>query len=322
MHTLQLHIDKLPLQISYRGKLFLTGSCFAENMAMRLKQHRFDVLDNPHGILFNPLSVANSMDSYLQGRLYSEQDLFYLNELWNNWEHHTLFSHIDKATALAQINQSQTDASVFIRSATHVMVTLGSAYYYELKESCIAVSNNHRAPSQWFEKKMMTVDEIVAKFSLTLESLQSVNPGVQVIFTVSPVRHYRDGIVENNRSKARVIESVHQLCEKYGAYYFPAYELVIDILRDHRYYDIDFVHPNYLATDYVWNRLTEACMDDATRALMKQVHEIAIARNHKPRFPQTKAHQQFRESYAQKIRTLMTQYPYLQLNEELEYFSG
>ena len=292
-------------------------------MAMRLKQHRFDVLDNPHGILFNPLSVANSIDSYIQGKQYCADDLFYLNELWNSWEHHTNFSNIDKDAALAAINQSQTVAAEYIRTASHVMITLGSAYYYILKETGQGVSNNHRAPAQWFEKKLMSISEITDKFSATLQSLLEVNPGVQIIFTVSPVRHYRDGLVENNRSKARIIEAVHELCDRFSqAYYFPAYELVIDILRDHRYYDIDFVHPNYLATDYVWGRLTEACMDEETIKLMKQVHEIAIARAHKPRFPQTEAHKKFMESYVQKIRALIAQHPYLQLNEELEYFNS
>lgn len=292
-------------------------------MAIRLKQHRFDVVDNPHGILFNPISVADSLDSYIQGRQYSEADLFYLNELWNSWEHHSNYSHIDRDAALAGINQSQAVAAACVRSATHVMITLGSAYCYVLKDTGKVVSNNHRAPATWFDKKLLTIEEITQKFTATIDALLSINPTVQIIFTVSPVRHYRDGIVENNRSKARIIESIHQLCDKYTqAYYFPAYELVIDILRDHRYYDIDFVHPNYLATDYVWQRLTEACMNDDTLLLMKQVQEIGIARNHKPRFPQTEAHQKFRQSYVQKIRALMTQYPYLQLHEELAYFSN
>ena len=288
-----------------------------------MKQHRFDVLDNPHGILFNPYSVVNSISSYIAGKQYNEDELFYLNELWNSWDHHTQFSDINKVTALENINQSQAQASDYIRTATHIMITLGSAYYYVLKESGRVVGNNHRAPASWFEKKLMPIDDIVNVFTDTMNNLYAANPGVQVVFTVSPVRHYRDGIVENNRSKARIIESVHALCDKFPqAYYFPAYELVIDILRDHRYYDIDLVHPNYLATDYVWDRLATACMDEPTKALMKQVKEIAIACGHRPRFPQTEAHRKFRESYVQKIRALMDQHPYLQLDEELKYFSN
>lgn len=290
-------------------------------MAMRLKQHRFNIVDNPHGILFNPISVAESIDSYIHGRQYTAADLFPLNELWNSWEHHSVFSHINQEEALAGINKSQQIATNSARTATHVFITLGSAYCYVLKETGKIVSNNHRAPANWFEKKLLTIDEITTKFNKTLADLRAINPDVQVIFTVSPVRHYRDGIVENNRSKARIIEAVHTLCETHdNTYYFPAYELVIDILRDHRYYDIDFVHPNYLATDYVWGKLVDACMNDDTKQLMKQVNEIVIARNHRPRFPETEAHKKFRESYVQKIRALIAQHPYLQLSDELEYF--
>lgn len=284
-------------------------------------QHRFDVLDNPHGILFNPISIANSINSYINGTHYNTQDLFYLNELWNSWEHHTSFSDIDKEVILNRINKSQQVATQFIKHATHIMITLGSAYHYVLKETGKTASNNHRAPANLFDKQLMTVEQITDAFKPVLSKLVQVNPDIQIIFTVSPVRHHKDGIVENNRSKARIIESVHRLCEAFQqSYYFPAYELVIDVLRDHRYYDIDFVHPNYLATNYVWGRFTEACMNDETQAIMKQVHEIAIARAHNPRFPQTEAHKKFRTNYVQKIRALMSQYPYLQLNEELTYF--
>ena len=322
MHTLKIDIPQLPKQIDYQSKMLLTGSCFAENMAIRLKQHRFDILDNPHGILFNPYSVAESLKGYITGKRYTEDDLFYQNELWNSYDHHTNYSDIDKTTALERINKSQQDAHDFIQNTTHIFITLGSAYYYQLKETNKIVSNNHRTAANLLEKKLMSSDTITELFATTIDMLLKTNPDVQLIFTVSPVRHYRDGIVENNRSKARIIESVHQLCDMYAqAYYFPAYELVIDILRDHRYYDIDFVHPNYLATDYVWDRLTDVCMNEDTKKIMAQMHEIDIARKHKPRFPETDAHKKFRSSYAQKIRALMTQYPYIQLDEELAYFT-
>lgn len=322
MHTLQINIDKLPKPVNYKSSIMLIGSCFANNMAERLRQHKFDVLSNPHGTLFNPYSVANSLDSYVIGKQYVKQDLFYLNEIWNSWEHHSDYSDIDKHVALETINATQTEAHKFIESATHVIITLGSAYCYRHKELDITVSNNHRAPAAWFEKCLLSVDEIVNKLQNTLNKISTSNPEVQFLFTVSPVRHVRDGVVENNRSKARLLEAVHTLCEREDSYYFPSYELVIDILRDHRYYDIDLVHPNYLATDYVWERFTQACMNDETRDLLRILKEISIAKKHRPRFPQTEAHKKFKESYAQKIRALSEQHPYLQLNEELTYFTS
>ncbi|MES2704177.1 MAG: GSCFA domain-containing protein [Bacteroidota bacterium] len=320
--SLTLDIPALKKPLIHTDSVLLIGSCFTEHISDRLQQHKFRVLSNPHGILFNPLSVASSLDSYITGRQYTEDELFPLNELWNSWDHHTRFSHTGKQAALAGINESQTATAEFIRKADCIIVTLGSAFQYYLRDSGKPVANNHRAPAQWFEKKLLSTDEIVTALSTTLQQLFSVNPYVQVLFTISPVRHIRDGVVDNNRSKARLIEAVHTLCENFEkATYFPAYELVIDILRDYRFYDIDFVHPNYLATSFVWEQFVKACIAPDAKELMKEVQEIAIARAHRTRFPDTMAHKKFMNSYAEKVRALKSKYPHLDMESELEYFS-
>ncbi|MEI8278560.1 MAG: GSCFA domain-containing protein [Bacteroidota bacterium] len=319
---LTLDIPKLSTPIKYQDHILLIGSCFTENMSDRLMQHKFHCLSNPHGILFNPLSVTDSLNGYIDTKLYKAEDLFYHNELWNSWDHHTRFSNIDQHAALAGINASQQQAAASVRKADRIIITLGSAFQYYLKDSGKPVANNHRAPSQWFEKRLLSIDTITKALSHTLDKLYAVNPYAQVIFTISPVRHIRDGVVDNNRSKARLIEAVHAVCQQYEqSYYFPAYELVIDILRDYRYYDIDFVHPNFLATSFVWEQFVNACISPETQSIMKQVHEIVIARSHRPRFPQTKAHQSFMKIYADKTVGLMQQYPYLNLKDEQQYFS-
>lgn len=321
--TLNLNIPPLPQPITYHDSILLTGSCFSENMAERLVQHKFKTLSNPHGILFNPLSVADSLDGYVTNKQYSKDDLFFLNELWNSWDHHTRFSHIDADKALEGINRSQQTASDTLRSAGWVIITLGSAFQYYLADGNKPVANNHRAPAQWFEKRLLGIDTITQRLAGTLEHIISINPGVKFLFTISPVRHIRDGVVDNNRSKARLIESVHELCGQFSnAWYFPAYELVIDILRDYRYYDIDFVHPNYLATSVVWEYFTNACMDADTRVLMKELLEISTARNHRPRFPETAAHQKFLSSYTDKVKKIAAAHPYIDMQDELAYFSG
>lgn len=320
--NLSLDIPPLVRPIAYTDNVLLIGSCFTEHIYDRLAQHRFHVLSNPHGILFNPLSVAASLDGYMDGRLYTGDELFLLNELWNSWDHHTRFSHTDKQMALDGINQSQRQAADFIKKADWVIITLGSAFQYYLKDRNVPVANNHRAPSQWFEKRLLGTDEIVAALSNTLDKLQDINADAQVLFTISPVRHIRDGVVDNNRSKARLIDAVHTLCDRYGkGHYFPAYELVIDILRDYRYYDIDFVHPNYLATSYVWEQFVKACISPEITSIMQQVQEITTARGHRPRFPGTEAHKKFMDSYATKAKSLMEKYPYLDLSEEVRHFS-
>lgn len=321
--TLELNVPPIQKPIRYTDKIMLIGSCFTENMSERLLQHKFSVLSNPHGILFNPLSVANSIDSYIINKQYSKGELFHLNELWNSWDHHTRFSHTDAGSTITMINQSQTEAAAFIRDADHIIITLGSAFQYYLTENDKAVANNHRAPAQWFHKELLDIEMIVAALDFSLDRLRQLNPNIQIIFTISPVRHIRDGVVDNNRSKARLIEAVHELCERYtNAYYFPAYELIIDILRDYRYYDIDFVHPNYLATSFVWEQFVNACMDTDTKTLMKDVLEISTARAHRTRFPDTEAHRKFKASYVQKIEGLQKKFPFMKLEEELAYFKS
>lgn len=320
---LPLPIAPLPRPIRYTDKILLLGSCFTEHMAGRLDAHKFQTLQNPHGILFNPLSVADSLKGYAEGRFYQEEELFYLNELWGSWDHHTRFSHIDKTAALEGINASQQAATAFMREADWIIVTLGSAFQYFLVDGNRPVANNHRAPAAWFEKRLLDITMIERATMEAIERVRELNPQVRFLFTISPVRHIRDGLIENNRSKARLIEAVHAICQNAeNCQYFPAYELVIDVLRDYRFYDIDMVHPNYAATESVWEAFVPACIDAAAWPLMEQLREIVRAKSHRPRFPETEAHQQFLKSYAGKVAALQAAHPYLNLAEEAAYFHG
>lgn len=321
--TLELDIPRLPRPITYADKILLIGSCFTEHISDRLAQHKFRTIANPHGILFNPLSVASSLDSYTNHKRYGEKDLFYLNELWNSWDHHTRFSDVSRQEALEKINTSQDESADFIRQADWIMITLGSAFQYYLKENNQPVANNHRAPAQWFEKRLLSIDMITDALKTSIANIRNINPQAKFLFTISPVRHIRDGVVDNNRSKARLIEAVHAIGNDVAdTHYFPAYELIIDILRDYRFYDIDFVHPNYLATQFVWEHFVKACIDNASAKLMEQVHEIVRAFSHRTRFPETEAHKKFLETYRQKAEGLTRLYPFLDMNKELAYFSA
>lgn len=318
---LDINIPSIPQSIRYSDQILLIGSCFTEHIADRLAQHRFSICSNPNGILFNPLSVAQSLKGYLHQKRYDKKDLFYLNELWNSWDHHTRFSDVYVDKALDNINREQEEASLIIEKADWVMITLGSAFQYYLKEGNIAVANNHRAPGQWFEKRLLDIETIVSALSETLTLLHEKNPKAQVLFTISPVRHIRDGVIENNRSKARLLEAVHELCGQFSfAHYFPAYELVIDVLRDYRFYDIDLVHPNFAATSYVWENFIQHCMNESTRNLMQEVLELSIAQNHRARFPQTQHHKAFCIKYAEKGKALQEEYPFLNLSDIISHF--
>ena len=186
----------------------------------------------------------------------------------------------------------------------------------------LKVANCHRAPGQWFEKKMLTIEEIIALLDNCYHRLKIFNPHLKIQFTISPVRHLRDGVIDNNRSKARLIEAVHHIVSKFqGTYYFPAYELVIDVLRDYRFYDIDLAHPNYPATAFVLEKYTEACIDEPSLQIMREVKQIITARKHKPFQPDTEAHRLFLQTHFEKAKALGEKYPFLNFTEELAYFS-
>lgn len=323
MFHLEIHIEPLAQKIKHTDKIMLIGSCFADNISEQLATHKFDILSNPHGILFNPLSVADSINSYIEHKQYTEDDLFYLNELWNSWEHHSRFSHIDKNAALSHINQSQKRAHEYIQQANHLVISLGTAYQYYRKDSGMPVSNNHKAPSREFEKVLLPIEEISNSLADTIEALEEVNPQLQIIFTVSPVRHIRDGIVANNRSKARLIEAVHDLCGRYEqASYFPAYELLVDVLRDYRYYDTDLVHPNSTAIAHIWQQFVNYSMNEETQICVINVADINRAYQHRPRFAATEAHRTFLNMHAKKLRVLREKYPHIDWSEEEKYFSS
>lgn len=318
-----INIKPFEPSITYRDKILLTGSCFTEHIGNFLADVKFNILQNPNGILFDSISVSSSLISYIQNKRYKEDDLFYLNESWNSWQHHSRFSNPDKNECLKNINQSQTVTHKFLKEADWLIVTLGSAFTYKLSKDFSPVANCHKAPTQNFSKHLNTIEEIVTAFDTTIHQLFHFNSKLKIIFTISPVRHLRDGVVDNNRSKARLIEAVHHLVNKFEKlYYFPAYELVIDVLRDYRFYDVDLAHPNYAATQFVLENFSATCFNESTRALIEEIKKLVIAKKHKPFNPQSALHQKFLEQHFARTECLQSEHPYLDFTEELRYFSG
>ena len=324
---LEFDIKKMQRPIDHRQQLVLVGSCFTENIGEKLKQYKFHVLENPNGILFNPISVAEAITSYVENTRYTEDDLFYYNEAWHSWKHHSRYSALTAAGALEKINTATEEAHSKLASADQLMITLGSAWVYTLTEKAPnarqgkVAANNHKGPSEWFYRRLLSTEEVLSILDNMLHRLFLFNPGLQIIFTISPVRHLREGLIENNRSKAVLIQAVHHLTDKFNRlYYFPAYELVIDDLRDYRFYAEDLVHPNYAATNYVWEKFREACMEEDTRKIMEELHSINLAFRHRAFNPGAEAHQQFLCRFAEKAIALQNRYPFLDLEKEIEFF--
>lgn len=317
-----ININKLDPPIDYRNKILLVGSCFTQHIGNYLRDSKFEVLQNPNGILFDPYSVTNSLISYIDKREYNASDLVNLNELWHSWDHHSSFSAIEKSDSLNKINASQNAAHHFLKEADWLIITLGSSFVYKLTDKMQTVANCHKAPASNFVKHLCTIEEIITAFDTCIHRLFHFNKKLKILFTISPVRHLRDGLVENNRSKARLIESVHHLINKFDRlFYFPAYELVIDVLRDYRFYDIDFAHPNYQATQFVLDKFSSACLNRETMEFALQMKKVKIAMNHKPFHPQSAAHQKFLKENFEKIVQLQKIYPMIDFSKEYQFFS-
>ena len=324
--TLEAKPSKYPIE--YGDKLMLIGSCFTENIGAKFKSHLFEISENPYGILFNPVSVTNALTEIMELRKYKSDDLFQYNQLWHSWSHHSRFSAIEKEVAVENINRTILDAHHFLKSANRLVITLGSAWLYHLtREAPLGkgqvVANNHKGPINWFFKSLMQPNELLESLQALVARLQTFNPNLQIVFTISPVRHLREGLIENNRSKAVLIHAVHELVSQSNQVdYFPAYEYVMDDLRDYRFYAEDLVHPNFAASGYVWDKLVETYMDHKTQAIMKQIAELQLAMNHKPFFTGSVEHQKFLQSCILKTETLMAAYPTLSLQDHLAFFKA
>ena len=326
---LELQVKPFTQQIQLQDKILLIGSCFTDHISKRLAMHKFQVLENPHGILFNPRSIETAVASYISHKQYQPQDLFLYNDLYTSWEHHGQFSHPDASTVLQMMNDAVTNAHSFLKTAQWVIVTLGSSWVYELKNDSFGghenetAANCHKVPQQHFNHRLLSANEVDTSLQNIVTAIQNFNLTANIIFTISPVRHHREGLVENNRSKALLISAVHKMLETNSQlFYFPSYELIIDDLRDYRFYAEDLVHPNYQATQYVWEKFVAGCIGEATQKDMEEINKIVHAKNHRSLHPTSKQHQQFLAIMLEKTKQLQQRLLGVDFSEELVYFSA
>lgn len=324
---LELTVKPFPATINIRDRVALMGSCFTDHMSTRLHSMKFSVLENPNGIIFNPVSIEKAIESYINGKVYSDNDLFYFNELWNSWSFHGKFSLPSQEDCLKGINDSVRHAHEFLKNANWLILTLGSSFVYELKDDAMGgaigevAANCHKVPANHFVHRMLSLQETAGSLQRSIDAIRSVNPSIKIIFTVSPVRHYREGLIENNRSKSTLHLAVHQILQaNEQVFYFPSYELIIDDLRDYRFYAEDLVHPNHAATQYVWEKFSSSFIDEETNTLMTQLEQLRIGMLHRPHHPESVLHKKFLRSMFEKTEQLKKAFPFLLLQEELDYF--
>jgi hypothetical protein len=322
-HTLDPIFSKSVNKIGFDCPIFFIGSCFSQNISSLLTQRKFKVLSNPSGILFDILSIERSISEICSKKTYTKDDLFLYNELFGSWNHHTSYSNMNSEDSIFQINQSITDANKFLTSCHHIVITLGSAFSYFHLEEGKYVANCHKIPQTSFRKELISIETILTSLENIYSTLQRINPEIKLTFTISPVRHLRDGVIDNNRSKARLIEAVNLFIQNHPeVYYFPSYEIVIDVLRDYRFFDIDFAHPNYLATHIVFDYFKVLCIEPETYDRMDKFYSLYLAMQHRTKHSGTTEHLSFLNANLKKTLEYIKLYPSLDFNEEHTYFEN
>ncbi|HEY6162598.1 MAG TPA: GSCFA domain-containing protein [Bacteroidia bacterium] len=319
---LQFPITPLPEKFDHQNKIVMTGSCFAEEIGCLMERYKFPVQLNPNGILYDPQSISEAVSSWLVPKAYSEKDLFFYNDTWNSLKHHGRFSHPDKSACLGRINASREKAHTQLKNAKWLVITFGSAWMYRHKASNSIAANCHKLPARDFDKELADEAGLEKTYTDLFEKLRTFNPSLNILLTVSPVRYVRDGVVENNLSKAVLIKLVHSLVNAKNVFYFPAYELVTDDLRDYRFFKEDLVHPNEPAINYVWEKFTAFAFDEHTMQLHEKVKEVVAAAHHRTLHPGTTAHRIFAEKMLDKCRELSVQFPFLDLEKEKIHFGN
>jgi len=315
-------IQPFEQKINYSHKFLFAGSCFAENIGDIMQLYKFNVKINPNGVLYNPASIAVALRRYIDNEAMQENELFLANECWNSWEHHSRFSNTDKQTCMTTINSNILSAHDFIKQTDWLFITFGSAFLYRRNSSGEFVGNCHKVPQKEFTKEMLSVNEIVADYKTLIQQLKALNSKIKIIFTISPVRHINDGIVENNRSKARLIEAVHEIIRQHdNSFYFPAYELIMDDLRDYRFYKTDLVHPTEQATSYVFEKLMNTIFDDETKQLFEKIKNIITAKQHRPFNSDTEGQRKFKAINIDRCDQLQKEYSFLNFEDELKHFA-
>lgn len=297
----EVQINSSFRSIDYSSAICLMGSCFSNNIGEKLAHHQFLTNINPHGISFNPMSIIKSLNDVIENKVYKESDLLKRADVYFSYNHHGEFSSIDPDIVLNNINQHIVDSNTFLKSASHLIITFGTAWVYELKESGEIVANCHKIDGNHFQKRLLSVEEIVEAFNQLIEKLRVFNNNLYLIFTISPVRHTKDGVVENSRSKAILLEAVHQIKDKHACDYFPSYEIMMDELRDYRFYKRDLIHPNELAIDYIWNKFGDAYFDEETKRKSVEINKLKQQLFHKHIHPETQAAKAFDERLKLKI---------------------
>jgi hypothetical protein len=310
-------------KITYNDPVMFIGSCFASSIGSQLELGHMQVMINPSGAVFNPVSVSNTIDTIISEKDLTPEDLNFYDGLWFSFSHYTDFSSESPEAVIEKINNKSREALAFLRKASFLFITLGTARVYRFKKTGRIVSNCHKLPSGQFEPELLTVSEIVEVWTRLLDELFSLFPKLRIVFTISPVRHWKDGAHGNQVSKSVLFLAVEELLKhSVSPDYFPAYELVMDDLRDYRFYSDDMLHPSSAAINYIWDAFSKCYMDDKTLDIRNEVVNIVKGCSHRFITDSGIKISMFADGMLKRISGIEKRVPELDLSFERNYFLG
>ncbi|MBZ4037072.1 GSCFA domain-containing protein [Flavobacterium sp. 17A] len=309
----QIPILKSNSPIDYNSKILSIGSCFAQNMAEKFDYFKFQNETNPFGIIFNSVSIEKLFQRVCNLDFYGEKDVFFHNERWHSFDVHSDLSNADRQELLETLNKALTETHKQLKEATHIIITFGTSWIYRNLEKDEIVANCHKVPQKQFSKELLSVEAIQKSIQNTIELIQALNPDINFIFTISPVRHIKDGFVENQLSKSHLFTALHNTFDfRLSTFnYFPSYEIMMDELRDYRFYGEDMLHPNQIAIDYIWKLFSENYIAETDFSIMKEVDEIQKSLRHRSFNPESEQHQKFLDNLQKKINLLGEKQPHI-----------
>ncbi len=307
----EITVDRMPCLIGHKNHLMMLGSCFTSSVGEYFRRYLFDVNVNPFGTIYNPMSVARNIRVLLDKEEYTGDDLFRYNDTWLSFDHYTAFSHKNREKLLLQINDSFGPAKKIMQETDRLLITFGTAWVFRLKESGQIVCNCHKVPASRFERVLLDREIILSEYKDLINRLTDLNPGIKIIFTVSPVRHWKDGAHGNQLSKAILLLAIDELLASFPehCFYFPAYELLMDDLRDYRFYARDLLHPSEEAVDYIWEKFSSATLSEDSLLFIRQLDPLLKTLYHRPSDPDDPVYIRLMENTSIKISQLRKAYP-------------
>ena len=302
-----------PFLIRHGEKILLVGSCFSDNIGKKLEYFGFDVLYNPFGVVYNPSSIAEQLLRVINQRIPSEDEYLNRNDLWHHFDFHSVLSGTDLQEVMDKNKKLIKSTCEFLKDTKYLFLTLGTSIIYKIISGNKIVANNHKYPADYFSKQSLKTEEIVPILENCFSDIFDFNPDLKIIMNISPVRHLKDGLIENQRSKAALILATEELTDNSRIFYFPSYEIMMDDLRDYRYYAEDLIHPIQSAIEYIWEKFSECFFEIETMHINQKLDKINKALLHRPLFPETNAYNNFRKALEAEIQKFKTDYPFVKL---------